>query len=103
MYKYSAFILHSFKRKIIKMNTVETALESYSDHGPPDVHEPAVQVAGGAGECVSNQAVEAVETVHQELPLCVALSQNIALIGQNNIQNLLQLILERESCTLTLK
>ena len=41
---------------------------------PPDVTEPVVQVTGGAGEGVRNQAVEAVKAVDQELPLCVALS-----------------------------
>lgn len=50
--------------------------------------EPAVQVAGGTGEGVRNQAVQAVEAVHQELPLCMALSQNIALISKDHIQNL---------------
>lgn len=43
-------------------------------HQPPDVSEPAVQVAGGAGESVRNQAVKAVEAVHQKLPLCAAFS-----------------------------
>lgn len=40
---------------------------------PLDVSEPAVQTAGGAGEGVRNQAVEAVEAVDQKLPLCVTL------------------------------
>lgn len=43
-------------------------------HQPPDVSEPAVQVAGGAGESVRNQAVKAVEAVHQKRPLCAAFS-----------------------------
>jgi len=58
-------------------------------HTPPDVGKPAVQVVGSAGEGVRNQAVEAVEAVHQELPLCAAFSQHITLIGQHYIQHLL--------------
>lgn len=58
-------------------------------HQPPDLSEPAVQIAGGAGEGVRNQAVEAVKAVHQELPLCMTFSQNIALVSKDHIQHLL--------------
>lgn len=64
-------------------------------HRPPDVSEPAVQIAGGAGESVRNQAVEAVKAVDQELSLCMAFSEHIALIGKDNIKHHLQLILDR--------
>lgn len=59
--------------------------------------EPAVQVGGGGGEGIRNQAIKAVEAVHQELPLCTAFSQHIALISNNNIQYLLQLILQKKA------
>ena len=65
-------------------------------HRPPDVSEPAVQVAGGAGEAVRNQAVEAVKAVHQELPLCVAFSEHKAVVGKDHIQHLLKLILRNK-------
>ncbi len=58
--------------------------------------EPALQIAGSAGEGVRNQAVEAVKAVHQELPLCVAFSQHKALVGKDHIQHLLQLILDKK-------
>lgn len=63
---------------------------------PPDVSKPAVQGPGGGGEGVWNQAVEAVEAVHQEPPLCAALGQHVALVGDDHIQDLLQLILLRK-------
>lgn len=56
---------------------------------PSDVSKPAVQIAGGAGEAVRNQVVEAVKAVHQELPLCMAFSEHVALVGEDHIQHLL--------------
>lgn len=69
---------------------------SVTVHKPLDMSEPVVQMAGGAGEGVRNQAVEAVKAVDQELPLCVALCEHKTLIGKNHIQHLLQLILDRQ-------
>lgn len=65
-------------------------------HQPPDVSEPAVQIAGGAREGVRDQAVEAVKAVHQELPLCMSFSEHVALVSEDHIQQLLQLILDRQ-------
>lgn len=66
---------------------------NYNGHVPPDVSEPAVQIAGGAGEAVRNQAVEAMKAVHQELPLRMAFSEHIALVCKDHIQHLFELIL----------
>lgn len=60
---------------------------------PLDVGEPAVQMPGGAGEGVRNQAVEAVEAVDQELSLSMTFCKYKTLIGKNHIQHLLQLAL----------
>lgn len=65
-------------------------------YSPSEVCEPAVQITGGAGECVRDEAVETVEAVNQKLPLCMTFSQNIALIGKNHIQNLFKLILDKK-------
>lgn len=54
-------------------------------HQPPDVSEPAVQIAGGAREGVRDQAVEAVKAVHQELPLCMSFSEHVALVSEDHI------------------
>lgn len=58
--------------------------------------EPTFQTTRGAGEGVRNEVIEAVKAVHQELPLCMALRQHVALIGEDNIKHLLQLILDVE-------
>lgn len=63
---------------------------------PLDVGEPAVQVAGRTGERFRDQVLEAVQAVHQELPLSAAFSQDVPLIGNNHIQHFLQLILVRK-------
>ena len=65
-------------------------------YSPPDVSEPGVQIAGSARKGVRNQAVEAVEAVYQELPLCIALRQHVTLIGEDYIQHLLKLILVKK-------
>lgn len=63
---------------------------------PLDVGEPAVQMVGGAGEGVRNQAVEAVKAVDQELPLCMTFCKYKTLVGKNHVQHLLQLVLTRK-------
>ena len=57
--------------------------------------EAVLYLAGGPGEGLGDEALQAVEAVHQEPPLGVALSQHATLVGQDHIQHLLQLILER--------
>lgn len=69
---------------------------------PPDVSKPAVKAAGGGGEGVGNQAVEAVQAVHQEPSLCAAFRQHVPLVGEDHVQHLLQLILARETKPRTL-
>ena len=60
---------------------------------PPDLVEPAAQVAGGAGEGVRDEALEAVEAVDQEPPLSVTLCQHVALVGHHHVQHFLQSVL----------
>lgn len=89
-YKQKHITLHFLKCLVILLQSLlDAPVGNYNRYQPLDVSEPAVQIAGGAGEGVRNQAVEAVKAVHQELPLRMAFSEHIALVGKDHIQHLL--------------